>query len=426
MLKNRKMLICMLLVVFALAILAGGCGSAQDKPKEEPAPSEEKATINFFFYKETIVDAMDKMARAFMDENPNVTIINEMIGPEYNTVLKTKDAAGKLPEIWAASSPGEKALKPYIESGKIVDVSHFKVLKNLPQDFLDSITFSDGKIYLVPLTTNARGIIYNKELFEKAGITETPNTLDEMKEACEKLKAIGVIPFAAGGKDGWTLGSNILQPGQQIFADPDWPARRDKGEASWKDFMEVFDFIDLYKANVQPRPLDADYMDQITLFATEEAAMIIQGPWGLDTALSINPEIGDKAGIFPIPFTNDPNMNKLYTGADQYFVVSSHANIEMVDKYFDFMINGKGNPIFSNDVAEINPYGIDFAGNSVHKAILEYISKGFFIGDDQYNASPDGWWQANANAMQQYMGGQVTREQMMEMLDKEWDTLTGN
>ena len=36
------------------------------------------------------------------------------------------------------------------------------------------------------------GFFYNKDLFQQAGITETPGTWTEFMEACQKLKDAGI------------------------------------------------------------------------------------------------------------------------------------------------------------------------------------------------------------------------------------------
>ena len=61
----------------------------------------------------------------------------------------------------------------------------------------------DGKIYSVQQSVLPGGIWYSKDLFEKAGITETPKTWDEFKTVVQKLKDAGITPIAVGGKDAW-------------------------------------------------------------------------------------------------------------------------------------------------------------------------------------------------------------------------------
>ncbi|MCK9192220.1 MAG: extracellular solute-binding protein [Sphaerochaetaceae bacterium] len=50
----------------------------------------------------------------------------------------------------------------------------------------------NGEIHEIPYQPSMFIVMYNKTLFEKAGIAETPETFDEMEEAFKKLKAIGV------------------------------------------------------------------------------------------------------------------------------------------------------------------------------------------------------------------------------------------
>ena len=45
---------------------------------------------------------------------------------------------------------------------------------------------------------------YDKAMFEKAGVKETPETFDELLEVCEQLKKSGVNPMTCNS-DGVTL-----------------------------------------------------------------------------------------------------------------------------------------------------------------------------------------------------------------------------
>ncbi len=416
-----KRLVCSLIVVLVAVsfVWAGG----QQESGDDEAVSEEKAenvSLELFFYKDTIVEGMNDLAEAYMAKNPNVTIKNEMLSTEYNTVLKSRDSAGNLPDIWAASSPGEKALKPYIEAGKIHPVDDLKVIKQLTDDVTQSLTFSDGHIYTIPLLNTARGLIYNTKLFEQAGIDEFPKTFSEMEAAVEKLKAQDIIPFAAAGKDGWTLGSLVFQCGAELYAKNNFAERMWAGEASHDEMMDIFNFIDLFKANTQKKPMDADYMSSVALYAQEKAAMIIQGPWAMPAVADLAPEVVEVSRMEGIPYTEDPDMNKLYFDYDVYFCVSTEEHMDVVGDYFDFIINGEGRQIFKEKIKAINPYGIEFESNPVVASINEHVQNNNTVGDTLYVNAPDGWWQTQAIVMQEYMGGQINKAEMMQKLDEEW------
>ena len=240
--KKAGIILLVLLVGFS-TVWAAGTQETKAVPQTE---------INVFYYKDTVVDGMNALASAFMAENPTIAVKNEMLTTEFNTVLSSRYAAGQLPELWAAQ-PGETALKPYIDAKAIQKVNDVKVLQELSDDFKRSITFSDGNIYVIPLLSTARGIIYNKELFKKVGFDEFPNTLDGLKEACRRLKAQGIIPFAVSGAEGWAVGSLPYQVGHEIFASADFFERMNAGTASHTEVREVFNFIDVFRDNAQPQ-----------------------------------------------------------------------------------------------------------------------------------------------------------------------------
>ena len=407
--KKAGIILLILLVGFS-TVWAAGTQETKAVPRTE---------INVFYYKDTVVDGMNALASAFMAENPTIAVKNEMLTTEFNTVLSSRYAAGQLPELWAAQ-PGETALKPYIDAKAIQKVNDVKVLQELSDDFKRSITFSDGNIYVIPLLSTARGIIYNKELFKKVGFDEFPNTLDGLKEACRRLKAQGIIPFAVSGAEGWAVGSLPYQVGHEIFASADFFERMNAGTASHTEVREVFNFIDVFRDNAQPRFMDTDFMGSVSLYAQERAAMIFQGPWAADAMMDLAPEVVAKSAMAGAPYTNDPDRNLLYIDYDMYFAVSSKADLAAVDAYFDFIVNGNGRKIFSEQVKSLNPYGIPFKTHAVNQSILDLSAKGLTIGDLQYANAPDGWWQNQGVAMQEYLGGQITKDQMLAKLDRDW------
>lgn len=65
-------------------------------------------------------------------------------------------------------------------------------------------------VYGVASTGNAQGIVYNKKVFEEAGITELPKTPDEFIAALKAIKdhfGDDVIPLYTNYAAGWTMGA---------------------------------------------------------------------------------------------------------------------------------------------------------------------------------------------------------------------------
>lgn len=422
----KKLLIVLLILIVPFALMAGGKQEQKGGTESESAGSMEsggmeKSEINLFFYKDTIVDGMESMAEAFMEKYPNITVENEMLTTEFNTVLKSKDAAGQLPECWSAQ-PGERAMQAYIDAGKVQPVSDFTVLDGLSDNFLKSVTFSDGEVWVIPMLTTARGIIYNTEMFKDVGYSSFPKTLNDLRDACEKLEAKGITPFASGAKDGWTVGSLVYQCGVEALAPADFAERMWAGEASHSEIKDIFGFIDLFKEYSQDNAMETDFMGSVSMYAQEKAAMLFQGPWAADAMMDLAPEVVAVSKMAGAPYTNDPEKNGLYLDYDLYWAVSADANAEAVDAYFDFMINGEGRKIFSEEIKSINPYGISFETHAVNESILAADN---VMGDTQYVGSPDGWWQNQAIAMQEYLLGEISQDEMLDKMDRDWASAAG-
>lgn len=56
-------------------------------------------------------------------------------------------------------------------------------------------TAGGGTLKSIPYQPNVFAFFYNVDLFEKAGITETPKTWDEFLTVCQKLKDAGITPM---------------------------------------------------------------------------------------------------------------------------------------------------------------------------------------------------------------------------------------
>lgn len=66
----------------------------------------------------------------------------------------------------------------------------------------------DGKSYGIPSTGNAQGVLYNKKVFEKAGITKMPKTPEEFIADLKLIKEkTDAIPLYTNYAAGWTMGA---------------------------------------------------------------------------------------------------------------------------------------------------------------------------------------------------------------------------
>ena len=73
------------------------------------------------------------------------------------------------------------------------------IREKMNENYLSIASASDGKVYTLSAGSSLYGIVYNKELFKKAGITTLPRTSDELVVACDTLLENNITPWAIFG-----------------------------------------------------------------------------------------------------------------------------------------------------------------------------------------------------------------------------------
>ena len=135
----------------------------------------------------------------------------------------------------------------------------------------------EGKTYGVPFTTDTLALVYNKKLFQEAGIAEAPKTWDELKTAAGTIKK-------KAGVDGFWLNtaSYYAQPflygegTDMVDADAKKvTVKSPEAEKAYGTWLSLFKGKGLHKADVTA---DA-YAHIQDAFVNGKVASIIQGPW---------------------------------------------------------------------------------------------------------------------------------------------------
>ncbi|MDR0655358.1 MAG: extracellular solute-binding protein [Treponema sp.] len=133
----------------------------------------------------------------------NVEIIGYPDTSSFQTAIQQSIRQPNSPGFftWWSGTP----LASLVKEGLVTDVSdlweNYLIPKGVSPSLADAFTF-DGKIYAALWNVNYNIIVYNKAIFEKAGIAKTPVTFKEFLDACAKIKAIGIDPIN-GHNDSW-------------------------------------------------------------------------------------------------------------------------------------------------------------------------------------------------------------------------------
>lgn len=427
-----KKLVGLLLVSLLAAAPLTGCqgGSnipAQSQPessavkqKSSPASKSSDVTLNIYAFQAAYEGTMNQMAADYLEKTGVTLAFDIPSSNEPYTVLKARFAAGSGPDIMGLSngdfsSWGERCL----------DLSNEPWLAHADQMAVEAMTV-DGKQYGFPMNVDGSGIVYNRELFEKAGITSPPETLDELEKACEKLKAAGIQPFGEAWKE-WGFLMHIFGT---VFAYEgnlaDTSAKLASHEMGIQNLKYIDNFFRLFDMTVNDgwgaESVGYDYSAQLSDFLNGKMAMVKQGTWLSATLLADNPDM--KVGLFAVPLTNDPADTKLTVSPTGFIAINKDspyaeecrsfinwlAEPENQEKY---MVQGfKNMPPFDNvDVSSLGELYVN---------TQQYMAEGKTIpfGNELW---PVGFNSDQATPLQAYAAGTITKENCIEQLQSEYD-----
>ncbi len=262
----------------------------------------------------------DKILPVFNAAHPDIKVVfAPTASTEYNASLNTKLQGGSAADI-VTCRPFDASLALF-KAGQIDDLTSLPGMENFNDVAKVAWSTDDGKsTFCVPMASVIHGFIYNKDAFDKVGITTPPATLDEFYADLDKIKADGTyIPLDIGTHDQWeaaTMGYQNIGPnfwkgedgrkaliaGTQKLTDADWVAPYAE-LAKWKPYL-----ADGFESQTDS--------DSTTLFQTGKAAIYPAGSWAISN-FEQNPDL--KMGTFmpPVPKAGD----KCY--------ISDHVDIAM-------------------------------------------------------------------------------------------------
>lgn len=194
----------------------------------------------------------------------------------------------------------------------------------------------DGTVYGIPSTGNVQGVIYNKAVFEKAGIDKLPTTPDEFLDDLQKIKDnTDAIPLYTNYAAGWTMSAWDAYIGGGATADADWmnitmPQTADPfapgvptGDAQSGPYAVYYTLYEAVKRGLtEDDPTTTDWEGCKPMMNNGQIGVMVLGSW----AIVQMQDAGDNAadiGYMPFPITVN---GKQYAsaGADYCFGVNKN------------------------------------------------------------------------------------------------------
>lgn len=311
----KKKLLSALLCVAMVASLTVGCGGSSEAPTEtsaaeteEPAAEAETKKLGGSLtvattYKDTQLAAVQEAMDGFSAET-GVTVDLIAPGDDYESQLKTMMASNSLPDVfethgWSLIRYGEY----------LMEVNDQPWFGSIDTEMLGGVMADEnGKFYALGITGNYSGLIYNKDVLDKAGVDIADlTTWEALEAACEKVKAIGVTPIIVGGAVGGNLAGLLGSLAPAFWTDEGAVV---DGGAALKDGTFDFDknLTDLYEYFadhfVKKGYLNEDALTMEGTAAQQalgmgDCAFMFRGSDNIAVAMEYNPDAN--IGILPVP-----------------------------------------------------------------------------------------------------------------------------
>lgn len=309
---------------------------------------------------------LDSLIKQYEKEHPNVTITETPV--TNNAKILAAITGGNAPDIvslgnslslgaWA-SVGAVTDLGPYISSSKL-DTSVY-----VPSA-LSAMTV-EGKTYALPFQVFNAGLIYNKKLFEQAGLTP-PTTLEELAtdakaltktDASGAITQLGFTPSYPGPDQGQTCplisygyafgGSWADKKGK---ATPNTPAN--VAALTW--MKKVYDSVGGQKVTNFVSS-SGSYLTGGDPLESGKLAMMFDGPWSIQYAKDNAPSVAADLGVIPLPGSEAGagHAGSTYIDANAQFIPAGAKNAQAA---FDFIrwetTNAAQTATFSDAVANI-------------------------------------------------------------------------
>lgn len=445
----KKKLISVLLSVSMVAVMLAGCGSssaseaapaeaaesteaapadtAEAEPAAEAADSEETVEINMFISSPEYADAITELIAAYKEVKPNVTINYETTQNDYPTLLKTKLNAGECPDIFSSTSG--KEIGTYLDySANLAD----QPLAEAMSDSVASVMMSGDELHGLSIKGNYFGLLYNKAIFEECGITEFPQTLDDLEAACETIKAAGYQPITTGFAEWWVF-KHTFQSFLDAAGGDDVEGLVNKfaaGEAHFKDYPALYEdffrYLDLAVKYGDAKPLETDLSAEDAAFGSGQAAIMNgQGAWVEADIIAIDPEV--QIGFDGYPVSNDAAQCKVIGGSDQALRVYKDSPVlnETLD-FVNWWYTSDYGKAWFNEVAGVIP-PIDGAAAPDFEVIKQGNELATAEGTNTLSIvySTDSFHQAFGEILQSYIAGTIDKDEACTQIETKWVELEG-
>ncbi|WP_240470679.1 extracellular solute-binding protein [Atopococcus tabaci] len=374
------------------ALILSACGGGEAESNQEAGSSEGKTPIEITWRgtgeEDAVLKYLENFEKDFESENSDIDLVLTPIpGGEgdYNTRLAlSMQSANTAPDVISEDTfiLHSDAAANYLTN--LDDyVGEWEEWDQFFENVKEGVTAADGSVYGIPTVTDTRGIWYNIEVFEEAGLPADwqPQSWDEILETAQIIKDSqpDVIPFsmnvaAVNGE------ATSMQGFQMLFygtGDTLYDEEQQKWNVNSQGFVDALTFIDEFMNQRELGPslsiaLNNNYTPTVIqdMLPNNQVAMVLDGNWQvrnfLEGGVAEMENVEERIGFAPMPTQNGEEPGYVtMAGGWAWSIPENSQNKEEAWRVIQAMsdyesqlqrVNSEGSLTVRKDVAEDSSY----------------------------------------------------------------------
>ncbi len=328
---------------------------------------------------------------AYTALHPNVTFNVEigMAGTEGDNLIKTRLATGVMNDIFYYNSGALlQALNP---AQTLVDLSNEPFMANIVDSFKPTVS-QNGGIFGVPVGyASAGGILYNKKVFAKVGIS-VPKTWAEFEANNDKLMAAGIPPVLQTYGDTWTAQLFVLADNYNVVqADPTWAVDYTANKAKYATTPGAIAGFNYLAEGFKKGWYEKDFVTTkfdagLKMLADGTVAQYPMLTQVMPTIATNYPDEVNDIGFFAQPGTDASKNGATVWMPLAFYIPKASKNIDAAKAFLAFVASTAGTKAITTMVQPAGPYLIK--GATLPDTVLPFVNdlNGYIDSGNAYPA----------------------------------------
>lgn len=262
---------------------------------------------------------------------------------DYETEIMKRIESGDYGDVlFIPASIDSQGVETYLEPlGKVEDFTD-------KYNFVENAYVLNDKVYSLPSSAYLKGILYNREVFDKAGITSLPKSHEEFINALQMIKdRTDAVPFYTNYEMEWVLNDWSFFPYIEMSGDTEYRGEKfvyeknpfTKGSNYYEVYKLLYDIVN--QGLCEKESLVSDWGQICTKLNNGEIASVVVGTWSY-RQMKYAGDNNDSVAFMPFP--NEIDGKQYATiGIDYGYCISKNSkNKDIARKFIDYMIDESG------------------------------------------------------------------------------------